>query len=107
MAGITLRGVSKTYGDQSANMAAVSGLDLDIRDNQFVTLLGPSGCGKTTTLRLIAGYLTPDTGTIQVDGRLISSTAGVVPPEERGMGWCSRTTRSGRTRRCSRTSSSV
>ncbi len=86
MAGITLRGVSKTYGDHSANLAAVSGLDLDIRDNQFVTLLGPSGCGKTTTLRLIAGYLTPDTGSIHVDGRLISSTAGVVPPEERGMG---------------------
>ncbi len=86
MAGITLRGLSKTYGDRDANAAAVSGLDLDIRDNQFVTLLGPSGCGKTTTLRLIAGYLTPDTGTIHVDGRLLSSPNGVVPPEERGMG---------------------
>jgi iron(III) transport system ATP-binding protein len=86
MAGITLRDVSKTYGDREANMAAVSGLDLDIRDNQFVTLLGPSGCGKTTTLRLIAGYLTPDTGAIHVDGRLVSAPGGVVPPEERGMG---------------------
>ena len=86
MAGITLRGLSKTYGDRDAKAAAVSGLDLDIRDNQFVTLLGPSGCGKTTTLRLIAGYLTPDTGTIHVDGRLLSSPNGVVPPEERGMG---------------------
>ena len=61
-------------------------LDLDIADNQFVTLLGPRGCGKTTTLRLIAGYMTPDTGTIHVDDRLLSSPDGVVPPEQRGMG---------------------
>ena len=51
-----------------------------------MTLLGPSGCGKTTTLRLIAGYLTPDAGTIEVDGRVLSSPGSVVPPEARGMG---------------------
>ena len=67
-------------------MPAVNDLNLDIADNQFVTLLGPSGCGKTTTLRLIAGYLTPDSGTIHVDGKLLSSPAKVVPPEHRGMG---------------------
>jgi iron(III) transport system ATP-binding protein len=67
-------------------MAAVSALDLEVRDNQFVTLLGPSGCGKTTTLRLIAGYIVPDAGTIHVGNRLLSSKAGVVPPEKRGMG---------------------
>jgi iron(III) transport system ATP-binding protein len=49
-------------------------------------LLGPSGCGKTTTLRLIAGYLTPDSGTISVGDRLVSAPDKVVPPEERGMG---------------------
>jgi iron(III) transport system ATP-binding protein len=49
-------------------------------------LLGPSGCGKTTTLRLIAGYITPDSGTIEVAGRLLSSPQAVVPPEARGMG---------------------
>jgi iron(III) transport system ATP-binding protein len=86
MAGITIKGVSKTYSGADSDMAAVSGLDLDIRDNQFVTLLGPSGCGKTTTLRLIAGYLQPDTGTIQVNDRLVSSREHVVPPEDRGMG---------------------
>ena len=59
---------------------------LDIADNQFVTLLGPSGCGKTTTLRLIAGFMAPDAGTIHADGRLVSSREQVVPPEERGMG---------------------
>src|SRR5262249_37716060 len=60
--------------------------DLVIRDNSFVTLLGPSGCGKTTTLRLIAGYMRPDAGTIHVGDRLLSSPEGVVPPEHRGMG---------------------
>ena len=86
MAGITIRGLSKTYDSGDADAAAVSGLDLEIADNQFVTLLGPSGCGKTTTLRLIAGYITPDTGTIHVDGRLLSSPASVVSPDRRGMG---------------------
>jgi iron(III) transport system ATP-binding protein len=85
MAGITITGLSKHFG-QDADVAAVSDLNLDIKDNQFVTLLGPSGCGKTTTLRLIAGYLVPDSGTIQVDGRLLSSPGKVVPPDARRMG---------------------
>src|SRR5215471_6037466 len=83
MAGVTIKGLSKSYGGDSA---AVSDLDLVIRDNSFVTLLGPSGCGKTTTLRLIAGYMKPDAGTIHVGERLLSSPDGVVPPEYRGMG---------------------
>jgi iron(III) transport system ATP-binding protein len=86
MAGITIKGLSKRFGAGDAALAAVAGLDLDIKDNQFVTLLGPSGCGKTTTLRLIAGYITPDSGTIAVAGRLLSSPQAVVPPEARGMG---------------------
>src|SRR5499427_2870092 len=83
MAGVTLKGLSKGYGGETA---AVSDLDLVIRDNSFVTLLGPSGCGKTTTLRLIAGYMRPDAGTIHVGDKLLSSPDGVVPPEHRGMG---------------------
>jgi iron(III) transport system ATP-binding protein len=86
MAGITLKGLSKHFGARDTDVAAVSGLDLAIADNQFVTLLGPSGCGKTTTLRLIAGYMKPDAGTIQVDDRLVSSPERVVPPDEREMG---------------------
>jgi iron(III) transport system ATP-binding protein len=86
MAGITIKGLSKRFGSGDAALAAVADLDLDIKDNQFVTLLGPSGCGKTTTLRLIAGYITPDAGTIAVAGRLLSSPQAVVPPEARGMG---------------------
>src|SRR4029079_258987 len=67
-------------------VAAVADVDLEIKDNSFVTLLGPSGCGKTTTLRLIAGYIVPDAGTIEIDGRMISSPGAGVPPEQRGMG---------------------
>jgi iron(III) transport system ATP-binding protein len=85
MAGITIRGLSKSFG-ANADVAAVADVDLKITDNSFVTLLGPSGCGKTTTLRLLAGYLVPDRGTIEVDGRLVSSPDGVVPPQARGMG---------------------
>src|ERR1700719_521977 len=86
MAGIRIKGLSKRFGARDGELAAVADLDLDVKDNQFVTLLGPSGCGKTTTLRLIAGYITPDSGTIEVAGRLLSSPQGVVPPEGRGMG---------------------
>jgi iron(III) transport system ATP-binding protein len=86
MASIALKGLTKTFNAGDDAPAAVSGLDLDIKDNQFVTLLGPSGCGKTTTLRLIAGYIIPDAGTIHVDGRLVSSPGNVVPPDQRGMG---------------------
>jgi iron(III) transport system ATP-binding protein len=86
MAGIVIRGLSKRFGAGAGGVAAVEDLDLDVKDNQFVTLLGPSGCGKTTTLRLIAGYITPDAGTIEVAGELMSSPATVVPPQVRGMG---------------------
>ena len=53
---IHLEHVSKTYDGHKV----LDGLDLTISENEFVTLLGPSGCGKTTTLRLIAGFETPD-----------------------------------------------
>jgi iron(III) transport system ATP-binding protein len=86
MAGITISSLSKSYGGRHLQMAALQDLNLKIEDNQFITLLGPSGCGKTTTLRLIAGYVTPDTGSIHVDDRLLSSPSGVVSPEARGMG---------------------
>ena len=74
--------MSKRYGA----VAAVRDLSLEVRDREFLTLLGPSGCGKTTLLRLVAGFLAPDAGTIRVDGHTISSTDAVVPPERRGMG---------------------
>ncbi len=50
----------------------LDGLDLSIRDGEFITLLGPSGCGKTTTLRIVAGFLDPDSGSVIFDGRDLS-----------------------------------
>jgi iron(III) transport system ATP-binding protein len=82
MASICLDGISKRFG----GTAAVRDLSLEIADGEFVTLLGPSGCGKTTTLRLIAGFATPDAGVIRVDGTPLSSPERVVPPERRRMG---------------------
>jgi iron(III) transport system ATP-binding protein len=86
MAGITIRALTKRFGSPARAVAAVADLHLAIRDNQFVTLLGPSGCGKTTTLRLIAGYIRPDAGTIEVAGKLVSSPEMALPPQARGMG---------------------
>jgi iron(III) transport system ATP-binding protein len=86
MASIALKGLTKSFAAGDDAPAAVADLDLEIAANSFVTLLGPSGCGKTTTLRMIAGYIVPDAGTIHVDGRLISQPGNVVPPDQRGMG---------------------
>jgi iron(III) transport system ATP-binding protein len=82
MAGIGIEHVTKRFG----GVTAVSDLSLEIGDREFVTLLGPSGCGKTTLLRLIAGFMVPDTGVIRVGAIVLSTPAAVVPPERRGMG---------------------
>jgi len=83
---INLRNVEKSYGGGAAN--AVSDLDLEIGDGEFMCLLGPSGCGKTTTLRMIAGLEHLSDGEIQVGERKVDSVnAGIfVPPEKREMG---------------------
>jgi iron(III) transport system ATP-binding protein len=78
---LTLTGISKHY----ANFAAVDNIDLELQSGEFVSLLGPSGCGKTTTLRMIAGFVDPTSGTIEVDGELLSSPKGSIPPDRRQM----------------------
>src|SRR5947208_5740786 len=81
MSKLVLRGIEKRYGE----VAAVDGIDLELREGEFVSLLGPSGCGKTTTLRMIAGFIEPTAGTIEMDGQVLSSPAGALPPEKRQM----------------------
>ena len=72
---INLENVTKKYGSH----VVLDDLNLYIRENEFLTLLGTSGCGKTTTLRIIGGFETPDTGRVIFDGQDISN----VPPNKR------------------------
>ncbi len=85
MPDIVLRNVDKSY---DRGVKAVSDLNLEISDGDFMCLLGPSGCGKTTTLRLIAGLENLSAGEIVVGDRIMDSLdAGLfVPPEKRGIG---------------------
>lgn len=73
---IVLTDVTKTYGTQTP---AVRGVNLEIQDGEFFTLLGPSGCGKTTTLRMIAGLESVTSGTIALRGRDVTD----VPARDR------------------------
>jgi len=81
MAVLELESLTKRFG----RVAAVDDLSLTIDHGLLVCLLGPSGCGKTTTLRLIAGFVDPDAGSIRVGGRTISAPGRSQPPERRNM----------------------
>ncbi|MEP6639613.1 MAG: ATP-binding cassette domain-containing protein, partial [Chloroflexota bacterium] len=75
VAAVRLESVEKQYGD----VVAVDGVDLEVRDGEFFSMLGPSGSGKTTTLRMIAGFELPTRGRVYLHG--IDVTA--VPPFDR------------------------
>jgi putative spermidine/putrescine transport system ATP-binding protein len=72
-----LSGLTKRYGE----VVAVAGIDLEIAQGEFFTMLGPSGSGKTTTLRMIAGFEDPSSGTIELAGEDVSG----VPPYDRAI----------------------
>lgn len=78
MAYLDLKNVCKKF----TGVTAVDDFSLDIKKGSLVSFLGPSGCGKTTTLRMIAGFEQPDSGTIHLDGEEITS----VPPNKRDIG---------------------
>ena len=65
---VELKNISVAFDGEKV----LDGLDLQIKDKEFITLLGPSGCGKTTTLRLIAGFLEPDEGEVVFEGKKIN-----------------------------------
>jgi putative spermidine/putrescine transport system ATP-binding protein len=78
MSRLSIDGLVKRF-DQ---VTAVAGVELDVAEGEFVSLLGPSGCGKTTTLRCVAGFETPSAGTIRFDAHDVTAW----PPEKRDVG---------------------
>jgi len=79
---LTTRGLVKRYG----SVTALDGVDLDVEDGGILAVLGPSGCGKTTLLRLIAGFLAPDAGTVSIDGAIVADKHRSVPTRRRDIG---------------------
>src|SRR5215467_5446340 len=79
LAAIELSGVVKEFRARGEVITAVRGIDLDIREGEFFSLLGPSGCGKTTTMRMIAGFEEPTQGVIRLHGQEVTN----VPPNKR------------------------
>jgi spermidine/putrescine transport system ATP-binding protein/putrescine transport system ATP-binding protein len=75
MSFLSVSGVTKSFG----GVPVVNNVDLAVEKSEFFALLGPSGCGKTTLLRMIAGFETPDSGSIQIDGAVMND----VPPHQR------------------------
>jgi iron(III) transport system ATP-binding protein len=81
---VELFNVTKIFSD--ADSPAVCDFSLSIAPGEQVALVGPSGSGKTTILRLVAGFLAPDTGTIALDGQTVAARSRLVPPEQRDVG---------------------
>ena len=89
MASVELSGISKAFGDTSV----LNGIDLSIRDGEFLTLVGPSGCGKSTLIRIIAGLEAQDQGSVALGGTPVT----ICDPTSGVSLWCSRAMRCTRT----------
>ena len=83
MSALTITGVRKTFTDT----VAVDDVSLHVPHGSLTAVLGPSGCGKTTLLRLIAGFLAPDAGTIAFDDRVVAGHGRPMPPQDRKVGY--------------------
>jgi ABC-type Fe3+/spermidine/putrescine transport system ATPase subunit len=83
MTAIEFDGVSKRYSDRPV----LTNLSFQVDPGERVVIFGPSGCGKTTILRLLAGFLAPDSGSIRIGGELVAADGGIrVGPEYRNVG---------------------
>jgi ABC-type nitrate/sulfonate/bicarbonate transport system ATPase subunit len=77
---LSVRGVEKRFESNTGSTLALQATDLDVVENDFVTILGPSGCGKSTLLRIVAGLDVPTAGEVTLDGQRITG-----PGADRGM----------------------
>ena len=77
---LTIRGVERRFDGAGGGTLALQSTDLDVAENDFLTILGPSGCGKSTLLRIVAGLDQPTAGEVQLDGQRIEG-----PGADRGM----------------------
>lgn len=77
---ISLEGVTKNYDTNRGSVVSLTSVDLDVAEGEFITLVGPSGCGKSTMLNVMAGLLEPTTGTVTVNGKLVTG-----PGPDRGV----------------------
>jgi ABC-type nitrate/sulfonate/bicarbonate transport system ATPase subunit len=77
---LMVRGVERRFASTSGSTLALQATDLDVAENDFITILGPSGCGKSTLLRIVAGLDKPTSGEVKLDGRRIEG-----PGADRGM----------------------
>lgn len=73
---IQAQSIRKVYADDGVPVEALKGIDLEIRRGEFTAVMGPSGSGKTTFLNIISGLDVPTSGSVRLDGRLISSMSG-------------------------------
>jgi iron(III) transport system ATP-binding protein len=85
---IRVEGLTKSFAANDQRVAAIAGIDFDIKAGEMATLLGPSGCGKTTTLRCLAGLERPEAGRIVIGERtVVDASVGImVPPQHRNLG---------------------
>lgn len=79
---VSVKNLNKSFGDAPV----VRDVSFHLLPGQTIVLLGPSGCGKTTTLRLIAGFETLDSGVVQIDGKSVATANSHTPPEKRRIG---------------------
>jgi iron(III) transport system ATP-binding protein len=80
---VKLDAISKTYNGTSA----LENFSLEIAAGERVVILGPSGCGKTTVLRVVAGFIAPDSGSLSIEGEEVARDGRIIkPPEQRGLG---------------------
>ena len=69
---MSIRGLCKTFARTTDTLTVLENIDLSITEGEFVCLLGPSGCGKSTLLNIVAGFDTPSTGTVEIDGQPVT-----------------------------------